>query len=180
MKLRKSGADAVLLWVGPGHAVRIVGVSKAMKFNPQWMSTSTCSDFPFMYQISKGLWKGVITASFAEIPDSDYPLLQKYKVEAYEKFAAKDERWGVFFYAGILFAEPMVEALKRSGRDLTRERLVLELERLENFKGIGPTVSYKPFDPNDPMSRQGTKESFLVECLEGGKYKKLTDWFEIK
>jgi len=180
MKLRKSGADVVLLWVGPVHAVKIVGTGKAMQFAPQWMSTSTCSDFPLMMHISKGLWQGVIAATFAELPDSDNALLQKYKNDAYGKFAAEKERWGLFYYAGIVFAEPLVEALKRSGRDLTRERLVKELEGLTDFQGISGKVNYRALDTKDPYgSRQGVKEVFLVECLEGGKGKKLTDWMRI-
>lgn len=176
MKLRKANADMVLLWTSVGHAVRIVGVSKAMKFAPQFMSTSTCSDFPLMMHISKGLWEGVICATFGELPDSDHALLQKYKQEAYEAFAAKDERWGLFFYAGIIFAEPLVEAIERCGPELTREKLVAELEGLKDFRGIGPRISYKPFDPNDPMSRQGANETILVQCIADGKAKKLTDW----
>ncbi|RLB70416.1 MAG: ABC transporter substrate-binding protein [Deltaproteobacteria bacterium] len=177
MKLRKAKPDAVLLWVGPIHAVKIVGTSKAMRFAPQWLSTSTCSDFPLMMHISKGLWKGVIASTFASLPDSNDPLITKYKKEVHEKFAAKNERWGIFYYAGILLAEPLVEALKRCGRDLTRERLVTELEGLTDFKGLGGTISFKPFDAKDPYgTRQGGKEVFLIECLDGGKAKKLTDW----
>ncbi|MEA3436682.1 MAG: ABC transporter substrate-binding protein [Thermodesulfobacteriota bacterium] len=178
MKLRKSKADMVLLWVSPGHAVRIVGTSAAMKFAPQWMSTSTCSDFPLMYKISKGLWKGVIAATFAELPDSDLPLMKEYK-KAFDTYSAKGERWGIFFYAGIAFVEPMIEGLKRCGRDLTRERFVQEMEGLKNFQGISGKISYKPLDPNDPSCRQGQNQTFLVECLEGAKYKKLTGWMTI-
>jgi len=178
MKLRQSKADMVLLWVSPIHAVRIVGTSAAMKFAPQWMSTSTCSDFPLMYKISKGLWKGVIAATFAEIPDSDHPLMKKYK-KAFDEFAVKGERWGIFFYAGIAFIEPMIEGLKRCGRDLTRERFVKEMEGLKNFQGISGKISYKPFDPNDPSCRQGQNQTFLVECMEGAKFKKLTNWMTI-
>ncbi len=177
MKLRQAEPDAVLLWVAPTHAVRVVGTAKAMQLEPQWLSTSTCSDFPLMMNISKGLWKGVVAATFAEVPDSDDPLLATYKKEAFEKHAAKDERWGLFYYAGIALVEPVVEAIKRCGKDLTREKLVAELENLKDFKGLSGTVSYKPFDPADPYgSRQGVKAVFLVECLEDGKAKKLTDW----
>jgi ABC-type branched-subunit amino acid transport system substrate-binding protein len=180
MKLRQADPDAVLLWTAPGHAVRVVGTAKAMQMEPQWLSTSTCSDFPLMMHISKGLWKGVVAATFAEIPDSDDPLLAKYHKEAYGKHAAKDERWGLFYYAGIALVEPVVEAIKRCGKQLTRENLVGQLENLKDFKGISGSVSYKAFDPGDPYgSRQGVKEVFLVECLEGGKAKKLTDWMEI-
>jgi branched-chain amino acid transport system substrate-binding protein len=176
LALRKSDADMVLLWVGPGAAARIVGTAKAMQFAPQFMSTSTCSDFPLMMHITKGLWEGVICATFGELPDSDLPLLKTYKEEVYGKYAAKEERWGLFYYAGILFVEPMVEALKNAGPDLTREKFIAEMEKIRNFKGIGPTVSYKPFDASDRDSRQGAAQTFLVKCLAGGKAEKLTEW----
>ncbi len=180
MKLRQSKADLVLMWTGVGHSVRIVGTAKAMKFEPQFMSTSTTSDFPLMMHISKGLWEGVITATLGELPDSNHPLLNKYKKEVFDKYAAKEERWGVFYYAGIVFTEPMIEGLRNTGRDLTRENFITAMEQINGFKGIGPEVSYKPFNKNDMYSRQGGSETFLVQCLAGGKAKKLTDWMSIK
>ncbi|MBN2124121.1 MAG: ABC transporter substrate-binding protein [Deltaproteobacteria bacterium] len=177
MEFKKVNADVVLLWVTPVHAVRILGTGKAMQFSPQWMSTSTCSDFPLMMKISKGLWKDVIVANFAEVPESTSPLMQKYK-KAHEKYAAKDERWGVFFYAGIGFVEPMVEGLKKAGRNLTRESFVTAMESIRNFKGIFGRIDYAKLDPKDIFSRQGQKEVFISQCVEGGKSKQLTEWFE--
>ena len=177
MQLRKSEADTVLLWVSPVHAVRILGTGAAMQFTPQWMSTSTCSDLPLMYQISKGLWKGVIVGNFGELPDSQLPLMRKYK-DAYDKYAAKGERWGVFLYAGFGFVEPMVEGLKRTGRNLTRERFVTAMESIRDFKGIFGRISYSRHDINNPFSRQGQDEIFLTRCLDGGGAEKLTDWIE--
>ena len=180
MQLKKSEAEVVLLWTTVKHAVMTVGISKAMRFTPQFMSTSTCSDFPLMMYISKGAWEGVIAATFAELPDSGYPLLQTYKQEAFDQYAAKDERWGLFYYAGIAFAEPMVEAIRRCGPDLTRERFVQEMEGLQDFKGISGKISYKPFVAGDMSCRQGQKQTFLVECLADGKAKRLTDWATIE
>jgi len=179
MKLRKAKADMVLLWTTVGHAVRIVGTAKAMKFAPQFMSTSTCSDFPLMIHISKGLWEGVICTTFGELTDSDYPLMVKYKKEIFDKFAAKDERWGLFYAAGMLYAEPMIQAMKNAGAGLTREAFIAEMEKIKGFKGIGPEINFKPFDPNDIYSRQGTSQSFLVQCLAGGKSRKLTSWITL-
>jgi branched-chain amino acid transport system substrate-binding protein len=175
MQLRKADADVVLLWAGPIHAIRIVGTARAMKFQPQWMSTSTCSDFPLMMAISKGLWQGVIVGNFGDLPDSQSPLMLEYK-KAFDKYAAKGERWGVFFYAGFGFVEPMVEGLKRCGRDLTRERFVKEMEGIQNFQGIFGRISYSAYEPSDVFCRQGQDELFLTQCVEGGKSKKLTDW----
>ena len=177
MQMRKAKADAVLLWVSPIHAVRIMGTGRAMKFAPQWMSTSTCSDYPLMYKISKGLWGGVITGNFGELPDSQDSLMLRYK-KAFDKYAAKGERWGTFFYAGFGFVEPMVEGLRRTGRNLTRENFVKAMETIKGFKGVFGRINYGPFNPNDLHSRQGQTELFLGQCLKGGKAKKLTDWME--
>jgi ABC-type branched-subunit amino acid transport system substrate-binding protein len=177
MEIKKSDADAVLLFVLPGHAGRIVGTAAAMQFNTQWMSTSTCSDFPMMLDITKGLWKDTIVAFFGEVPESTAPLMLKYK-KAFDKYSAKGERWGVFFTAGIGFVEPMVEGLKRCGKDLTRERFVKEMEGLKNFKGIFGRIDYSAFEPSDVYSRQGQKEIFISQCLADGKSKILTDWME--
>ena len=110
-----------------------------------------------MMHISKGAWQGVIAATFAELLVSETDLIKKYKTEAFDKYAGKDERWGVFFSAGIAFAEPLVEAIRRCGRDLTREKLVQELEKMKNFKGISGKISYKPFNPDDPILPPGAK-----------------------
>jgi ABC-type branched-subunit amino acid transport system substrate-binding protein len=187
MALKKSEADTVLLFVTPGGVARIMGTSKAMKFEPQWMTTTTSADFALMMYITKGLYKGMIAASFGlldaseigsiqDVNDPTLPLMKKYMQDAYGKFAAKDERWGVTYAAGMAYAEPLVEALKRCGRDLTRERLVKELEGLKDFKGIMGRISYMPFDANNPLCRLGQKEIFLIECMEGGKAKILTNW----
>lgn len=178
MEVRKSGADIVLLWVTPPSAARMVGTAKAMQLDTQFMSTSTCSDFPLMMHITKGLWEGVICATMGELPDSDLPLMKTYREEVFGKYAAKEERWGLFFYAGIFFVEPMVEALKNCGPDLTREKFITEMEKLKNFKGVGPVISYKPFDVNDMYSRQGASQTVLVQCMEGGKAKQLTEWMD--
>jgi len=181
MKLRQSKADMVLLWVTPVHAARLIGTSKAMKFAPQFMTVSTCSDFPLMMALSKGLFKGVIATTFGELPDSDLPLMQKYKKDVHGQFAAKGERWGLFYYAGILFVEPLVEGLKRAGRNLTREGLITAMESIKEFKGIGGTISYGIFNPNNGYaSRGGMRDVFMIQCLEGGKSKKLSDWVKIQ
>jgi branched-chain amino acid transport system substrate-binding protein len=179
MKLRSTGAEVVLLWTNPKHAVMAVGISKAMRFAPRFMSTSTCSDFPLMMSISKGAWQGAIAATFAELPDAGHPLLDKYKQEAFDKFAAKDERWGLFYYAGIAFAEPLVEAIRRAGPDLTRAAVVAQLETMQGFKGISGEIGYAPYDPASPACRQGQNQVFLVECLADGKAKRLTPWMTI-
>jgi branched-chain amino acid transport system substrate-binding protein len=191
MKLRQVEAEAVLMFVTPGHVARLIGTGKAMQFEPQWMTTTTCADFPLMMAITKGLYAGTIAASFGmmdpaqvgigniEDPNNpSMPLMKKYYNDAYKKYAAKDERWGMTFAAGIAYAEPLVKGLQLAGRDLTREKLVKKMETITNFKGIMGRVDYKPFRANDPLCRLGQKEVFLVQATEDGKTKILTDWIK--
>ena len=168
MKLKAAKADCVLMWVLPKHGAIILGTAAKMGFKPQWMTTSTLSDTPIMFKISKGLFKDVIFTSFGELPDSDHPLIKKYK-EAHGQFAPKD-RWGIFFYAGILFVEPMVEALKRCGKDLTADNFVKAMESIKGFQGIGPVMNF------GPNKRQGARSSFIGKCGEGGKAVRFTGW----
>jgi hypothetical protein len=95
--------------------------------------------------------------------------MKKYKA-AHDKFAPKD-RWGIFFYAGFYFVEPLVEGLRRCGRDLTVDNFVKAMETLKDFQGIGPKITF------GPNQRQGARSSFLAKCGEGGKTIQLTDWF---
>ncbi len=168
MKLKAANPDCVIMWVLPKHGAIILGTAAKMGFKPQWMTTSTLSDIPIMYKITKGLFEGVIFVTFAQLPDSKDPLMIKYK-KAHDEFAPKD-RWGIFFYAGFYFVEPMVEGLKRCGRDLTVENFVKAMDSLKDFQGIGPKITY------GPKKRQGTRTVFLAQCKEGGKIERISEW----
>jgi len=191
MKFRKAKAEAVLLFVGPGHVARLQGTGKAMQFTPQWMTTTTCGDVPLMMAITKGGYAGTILASFGmadpgkvgignieDVNASTHPILKKYHEDAFKKYAAKGERWGLTFAAGMGYVEPMIEALKRCGRDLTREKLVAEMEKIKDYQGIMGKVSFAPFKANDPSCRIGQTSVFLAQATADAKMKILTDWVE--
>jgi len=156
------------MYLLPKHGAIILGTAAKMGFKPQWMSSSVLGDTDIMYKISKGLFKDVIFTSFGELIDSPHPLAKKYR-QAHARFAPED-RWGVFFYAGFLFVEPMVEALHRCGRDLTADNFVRAMESLKDFQGIGAKITF------GPDQRQGTRASFLARCMEGGKTVRFSDW----
>ena len=168
MKLKAAKPDCVLMWLLPKHGAIILQTAAKMGFKPQWMTSSVLSDTPIMYKISKGLFKDVIFTTFAELPESHHPLMVKYK-RAHDRFAPKD-RWGIFFYAGFGFVEPMVEGLKRCGRDLTVDNFVKAMETIKDFKGIGHKINF------GPNKRQGTRSEFLAKCIKGGKTVRLSGW----
>lgn len=171
LKLKETGADAVVLWVLPKHAAILLGVSKAMGFQPQWISSSTLSDSYLMFKVTKGLWEGVVYGNFLDL---DSPLVKKY-LAAQKKFAPKEQNTGVFFLAGFMFAEPMVEGLKRAGKDLNPESFVKAMESIKNWNDwLGHDCTFTPED------HQGMKSVFLSKCGPNGKPEKISDWLTYK
>jgi ABC-type branched-subunit amino acid transport system substrate-binding protein len=171
LKLKDSGAQAVILWSSPAHAAILLGETAKIGFKPQWASSCTLSDSPQMLQMTKGLWAGTINSFFAELPDSDHPLMVKYR--EWHKKLEPQERWGIFYYAGMMFAEPFVEGLRRAGRNLTPETLVKAMETLKDWKGTGPPITY------GPNERQGGKHLFYGRVRPDGTVERLTDWVKI-
>ena len=170
VRLRESGAEAILMWLTPRHATIILGAVSRLGHEPQWLASSVLADLELMYDLTAGAWKDVIYTSISELATSDHPLIRKYR-EASARLAP-DERAGEFFLSGFRYAEPLVEGLRRAGRDLTTEGLIEALESLDEFKGIGAPITYSATE------RQGTRSMFLVRCVDGQTAEALTDWLE--
>jgi len=168
LRLKNSKAEAVIMWVNPTSAAIALKTAAAIGFKPHWLSSNTLSDYPLMNKITGGLWEGVITGAFALPPDSDMPLLKKYR-EAAKKYAP-EERWGTFYMAGILFAEPLVEAIKKAGPKLSTEAVLKQLNSMKKFQGIGPVVNWSP------NVHQGTDSVMIQRCGPNSTYITLADW----
>jgi len=172
LKLKNSGAEAVIMWTNPQGAALLLAETAKIGFKPQWATSNSLSDSALMMQITRGLWVGMITSFFGELPDSNHPLMVKYR--DWHKKLAPQERWGVFYYAGIIFAEPFIEGLKRAGRDLTPDTFVKAMETMKDFQGIGPPVTFA-----GKKDRQGGNHVFYGKVRQDGTIEKLTDWIRI-
>lgn len=171
LKLKTSGAEAIVMWCMPTHGALILGETAKIGYKPQWATSNTLSDAPLMMGITKGLWAGMIHGNFTDVPDSNLPLMVKYR-SWHQKYEPK-ERWGTFYFAGILFAEPLVEGLRRAGRNLTLDSFVQAMESLKDWQGIGPPITYSPNE------RQGGKHVFYGQVQPNGTINKITDWVRI-
>jgi len=171
LKLKDSGAQAVIMWTMPTHGALILGETAKIGFKPQWATSNTLSDATWMLQVTKGLWAGMIHSNFVELPDSNLPLLVKYR--EWHKKLAPQERFGVFYLAGIVFAEPFIEGVRRAGRNLNNDTLMKALEGIKDFKGIGGPINYSPTE------RQGAKHVFYGKVKPDGNIEKITDWVKI-
>jgi len=170
VRLRESGAEAILMWLTPRHATIIHGAVGRLGYEPQWLVSSVLADTQLMYELTEGAWAGVIFAAIGQLGSSGHPLLEKYRAAAIR--LAPDESPGEFFLSGFRYAEPLVEALRRVGPELTTERLVEALESFDGFQGVGAPLTFTP------DRRQGTRASFLARTIEGGSAERLTDWID--
>jgi branched-chain amino acid transport system substrate-binding protein len=168
LKLKNAGAEAVIMWVSPTTAVIALKTCASIGYKPQWVSSNTLSDYALMHKISGGLWEGVITGAFSLPPDSDNPLMTKYRNAA--KTYAPAERWGLFYMAGIMFAEPFVDALKRVGPNLSTEACLKALNKTKNFQGVGPKITWTP------SQHQGSDSVMIWKSGPNGATIKLQDW----
>lgn len=168
LRLKNSGAEAVLMWVSPTLCVIALKTSESVDFKPQWIANSGLSDLALMHHITGGLYEGVITGAFVPPPDSQDPLMVKYREAA--KKLAPEERWSSFYIAGIQFAEPLVEALRRVGPDLTTEAVMKELNSFRNWKGLGAPITWTE------NCHQGTDSVQIQKCGPGGSYILIKDW----
>lgn len=168
LKFKDSGAEVVIMWVNPTTAAISLKTCATINYKPQWVSSNTLSDYPLMNSITGGLWEGVITGAFGLPPNSDNPLMVKYR-EAAKKYAP-EERWGTFFLAGTLYAEPLVEALKNVGPNLSTEACLDALNSIKNFQGIGPMINFSP------DVHQGTDSVMIHKCGPDSSYIVLQDW----
>ena len=168
LKFKNAGAESVILWVNPTTAVIALKTCATIGYKPQWVSSNTLSDYALMHKISGGLWEGVITGAFAEPPDANLPLMVKYREAA--KRMAPDERWGLFYMAGILFAEPFVDALKRVGPKLSTEACLKALNETKDFKGVGPKINWSR------TQHQGSDSVMIQKSGPNGTHIMLQTW----
>ena len=168
LRLKNAGAEITFLWVNPTSAAIALKTAATIGFKPQWISSNTLMDFPLMNKITGGLWEGVITGGLGLPTHVDHPLMNKYRAAA--KKYAPEERFGVFYTAGIMFAEPLVDALKRVGPKLSTEAFIKELNKTKNFQGLGAVVNWSP------AVHQGTDSIQILKCGPNSSYITLQDW----
>lgn len=169
LKMRQSGADTVILYATPRHGALIVREMAKIGYAPKLLSSFTLAD-PIMFQLAGEAWNGVTLTAFFPVPGTDA------KVDAMLETLVKTNpqlRASPFnALAGVAFLEPFVEALRRTGPNVTKDGVVRALESLRNWNG--EVIRGVTFGPN---RRQGINKIYVVRA-EGGQYKKLTDWIE--
>jgi branched-chain amino acid transport system substrate-binding protein len=133
LHLRAANPDAVILLLFPKPAAVFLRDAAKFGFKPLTIGQSAIGD-PAAFEDQVGV-PGA-TANFTTIAmvkvTPDDPVVAHWR-EAITKLYPGD-RLSTFNMFGIGSAEVLVEALRRSGRDLTREKFVDAMNHLTNFE----------------------------------------------
>ena len=168
VKLRGSGADTVFIAATPGQGALIVREMTKLGWRPTLLATFTLGD-PIMFTLAGEAWNDVYSTAYFPLPglgDSKVDQMLATLI----RYNAGLARSPYNALAGVTFIEPLVEALRRAGPDVTKDKIVTALESLRNWNGeVSRAVTF------GPDRHQGLNRIYIVKS-SGGKYVKITDW----
>ncbi len=168
VKLRESRADAVLLYATPRHGALIVREMAKVGYRPKLLSSFTLGD-PIMFTLAGEAWNQVVSTAFFPLPGTgDTRVDQALGILTRMDPTLRMNPYNAL--AGWAFLEPLVEAMRRAGRALTKERVVSAMEGLRNWDG--EVIRGVTFGPD---RRQGINRIYLTRA-ESGRYIRISDW----
>ena len=168
---KDENVDVIFVWsITEGAAALVTAVAAIEDYDPQIVATQVLSD-PVMFDLAGDAWEGAIVASSVPETTSDEPGTVKAR-EIIEQYGNGME-FGTYAYWGLARAEILVEGLRRAGRDLTRLKLILASEGIDNWTDnfVGAPISFSV------DNHQGLNAIHLSRA-EGGTLVHLSDWLE--
>ncbi|MDR5684053.1 MAG: ABC transporter substrate-binding protein [Armatimonadota bacterium] len=167
LRLRDSGADTLFLYATPRHGALIVREIARIGYRPTLVSTFTLLD-PIMFQLAGDAWNDVYLASYIPLPGTD-PRVDAV-LATITRINPELARNPFNAIAGVSFIEAFLEGIRRTGPNLTKDRLVASMETIRNWDG--EVIRGVTFTPE---SRQGINRLFMAKA-ERGRYVRLSDW----
>ncbi len=167
VKLRATGADTVFIAATPTQGALIVREMGKLGWRPRLLATFTLGD-PVMFRLAGEAWNDIYIGAYFPIPGTDPKLDEMLATLIKYNAALRNSPYNAL--AGVSFVEPLVEAIRRAGPNLTKDGVVAALESLRNWDGaVARSVTF------GKDRRQGLNRIFIVKA-ENGKYVKVTDW----
>lgn len=165
LKLKQSAAEAVLAWPTVKHAAMLTKETKKIGFEPVWLWSGTVND-PTVVKLSDGQVEGHYFIGW--LPSSDdeaNPIVREFRA-TFPKYAPGQPitKFGVYGWGQ---ARLVVEALRRAGPDVDRERLIAAVETFKDWQDV-VTLTYTATD------RRGATKAW-IEQARGGRIVKLTE-----
>lgn len=154
----KANPQAVVMVTLYKPTAAFVKEMKRNNQNPMFMTLSPVGTEQLVQELGASA-RGIGISQVVPYPWNDVTPV----VREYQKLASKPGSYSYYGLEGYLMAKTLVEGLKRTGKDLTRDKLVSSLEGMGNVDFGGYRVNYLP------NSRQGSRFVELTVVGPGGK-----------
>lgn len=162
IKLQQAKPDVVLLASYATQTASILKQAEMFGFRPHFLGTYVVSD-PVMFKLAgASAMEGFQVTGYAADPGGDTKAAKEYRDILHKYYP--NEAPGGYSEIGYVAAQLVVEALKKAGPDLTREKFIAALESVKNWTtGLTPPVSYSATD------HRGIK-TFAIAKAKGGQW----------
>lgn len=133
-RLKDADPDIVLLCMWTQDAAVMVKQAKRMDFNPLWIGAGPTGEDPFAVMAGDAA-VGTMHLWFYKylLNDTHQPMVAKFREEFRKRVGEKPGRPAGSDMNSYNGAMIFVEALKRAGKDLTRDKFVSALESTKNL-----------------------------------------------
>jgi branched-chain amino acid transport system substrate-binding protein len=139
LKMKESGAEAVLLYSTATHAAGLIKEMAKVGYRPKIFASFTLNDRYTMFRLLGDLWAGAYFDAGTAVPGE--PAADKL-IEVVTKIDPKLKGREGFAVQGALDIQILIEGLNRAGKNLTRESFVKAMESIQNYTADG---SYPPW-----------------------------------
>ena len=136
LKLKESGADAVVLYSTVTHAAGVIKEMAKVGYRPKIFGAFPLGDHVTMFRVLGELWEGAyfnVTGAIAGEPEADKALEIVLKQNPSLK-----GREGLAL-SGAVAMIATVEGLKRAGKNVTRENFIAAMETINDWSPEGLT-----------------------------------------
>jgi ABC-type branched-subunit amino acid transport system substrate-binding protein len=143
LKLKKTGAEAVIIYTTPIHGALISKAMAKVGYMPKRLVTFPLAD-PIMYKIAGESWEGTYLAlpGNSGVPGKEAEATKVAEVLLkYDAGIKGKEYLGLF---GAMSMMHLVKGLENAGKDLTTESFIAGMEKIKDWKpeGVGAPVTY--------------------------------------
>lgn len=160
-KIQKSEAQAVIMIGTYSPCAKFIKEARARRFNPLFHNVSFVGADKLVQELGDA-GEGVFITQVVPPPTQRIllPASEQYS-RLLSQYYPQDKPNFVSF-EGFINARVLIEALRRAGRDISREGFIRALESIkEHYVGIGAVINFGPKD------HQGIDDVYLTEVRDG-------------
>jgi ABC-type branched-subunit amino acid transport system substrate-binding protein len=167
LAIRRSQPDAVVMVGAYKPCAEFIKLARRFSLDARFVNISFVGSDALAKELGKD-GEGVIVSQVVPLPDErEIPIVKRYREAVLA--SSPDSRPGFVSLEGYLIGRLVVEALRRAGPDITREKLLTTIYEVGEFDLDGLTLVYGAAD------NQGLDRVFLTVIGANSQFYRVND-----